>query len=234
LDQLSDETHKTKHRYQLLVEQIQTLIRSGELQVGDRLPPERNLAKTFRVSRNCVREAIRALAEKNLVVSRRGAGTFVTAPSSEVLVDALANAMGAQKDRLRDLFELRKMIEPEIASLAAARITPAQLDRIKVIVFDQQRRVHSGKSDASLDSAFHLALAEASGNRVVQDMMQSLHAVLEDTREDSLRDRARKQASVRAHLKLIDALERGDTVAAREVMLEHVSRMESSVLHMDD
>jgi GntR family transcriptional repressor for pyruvate dehydrogenase complex len=216
--------------YERVAEQLHSLLRHGQWQVGERLPSERALATRFGISRNGVREAIRALAERGLLVTRRGAGTFVTEPSEQAVFDALARAIGSRRERLRELFELRLIIEPHIAALAAKRISPPQLTHLKAFVLDQQRCLAESKSDAHIDAAFHEELANACGNTVVRDMMHSLRTILLDTRVPELRPRIRRSASIQDHLELIGALEQRDPERARRLMAAHVAAMQKLVL----
>src|SRR3989337_945210 len=117
--------------YQEVVSQIHDLIREGRLKASDQLPSERELAETFKVSRTSVREALRALETQGLVVSRTGTGTFVADLPIESLVAPLATLLIEEKSALADIFEMRKLIEPRIAALAAERATKRDIERMK-------------------------------------------------------------------------------------------------------
>jgi GntR family transcriptional repressor for pyruvate dehydrogenase complex len=208
---------------------IQELIRKGELQVGDKLPPERKLAETFKVSRNSVREAIRALAEKNIVRSRRGDGTYICSPDESPVTDSLCQAVQAQRTRIGEIFEFRRLLEPQIAFLAARNMSRKEMDQLKILVVDQERRIMAGKDDADLDSAFHLLLAEATGNRVIHEVVKTLSHILGETRSEALQSAERRRASVRTHILIIDALERGDGEGARDAMHRHLAEVERTV-----
>jgi len=218
-----------KRLYQEIVDQIQQLIRRGELQAGDRLPPERTLAQTFKVSRNCVREALRALTEKKVLESRRGDGTYICAPDDSALVSSLAQAIQVQKNRLRDIFEFRQMIEPQIAALAARHITPEELARLKILIFEQERKNLAGQDSAALDMEFHLQLAEASRNMVLLEVVKLLNGILSETRSESLQSEARRTSSLRSHIEIIDALEKHDEDGACRSMLNHLKKVKKTV-----
>jgi len=218
-----------KHVYEGIRGHIQELIRKGELRAGDKLPPERKLAETFRVSRNSVREAIRALAEKNIVRSRRGDGTYICAPDESPVTDSLRQAVQGQRKRIEEIFEFRRLLEPQIAFLAAENMSRKEMDRLKILVVDQERRIMAGKDDADLDAAFHLLLAGATGNRVIHEVAKTLNHILGETRSEALQSEERRQASVRTHILIIDALERGDGEGAREAMHRHLAEIERTV-----
>src|SRR5215471_6617432 len=121
--------------------QIRELISQGRFKAGDQLPSERELAETFRVSRTSVREALRALETKGLIISRTGMGNFVADLPIESLVAPLAKLLIEEKDALADIFETRKLIEPRIAALAAERATRKDIERMKSILEKQSATV---------------------------------------------------------------------------------------------
>src|SRR5207253_1036600 len=106
-----------------IVEQIHALIREGRWVPGDQIPPERELAERFRVSRTSVREALRALEMQGIIDSRQGGGTFVRTADTEALVPPLAAAILRGRRELAEVLEVRELIEPGIARLAATRAT---------------------------------------------------------------------------------------------------------------
>src|ERR671931_101438 len=124
-----------------VVAQIHELIKGGRLKAGDQLPSERELSETFKVSRTSVREALRALETKGLIISRTGMGNFVADLPVESLVAPLAKLLIEEKTALADIFELRKLIEPHIAALAAERATQKAIERMKRLLDKQSEQV---------------------------------------------------------------------------------------------
>ncbi|GBC63325.1 FadR family transcriptional regulator [Desulfonema ishimotonii] len=224
-----DTHHKNRRLYESVAQQIEALIRSSGFRPGDRLPPERTLAGTFSVSRNCVREAIRTLSEKKILESRRGDGTYICAPDGSALADTLTRADRLRDARLRDIFEFRQLIEPQIAALAARNITPEQLDRLKILFFEQERKLLAGEDVSAPDMEFHRCLAAASGNRVIQEVIRALGPILSESRAGSLQTDQRKNESFRSHIRIIDALERGDADGACQAMRDHLRRVEQAL-----
>lgn len=222
-----------KYLYGDIVDQIRRMIREGQLKVGDKLPPERTLADRFKVSRNCIRQAVQALGEKGILESRQGDGTYVCAPDEAVLTESLARAISMQTELLEDIWEFRLLMEPQIAFLAAKSITREQLDRLKVIVFDQQKKMLQGDADPELDAAFHRVIVEASGNRVVRKVMETMTEILNESRADLLQSHTRTRASVDGHFKIIDALERKDPDAAYGAMRDHLAEVGEIVWKSD-
>jgi GntR family transcriptional repressor for pyruvate dehydrogenase complex len=226
-------THSGRRRYLYneIVEYIQEMIRGGEFRVGGRIPPERSLARRFGVSRNCIRQAIQALSEKGILESRRGAGTYVCAPGCRTVpIDSLTPPVEIQKDLVRDIIQFRIMLEPQIAALAATRITSEELDRLKIIVCDQDRRNLAGDDDSSLDAEFHLLLAKASRNRIVQRVVGMMNEIINESRSEPLQSEERRRASVIGHIRIIDAMEKGDPRMACQAMKDHLLSVERIVL----
>lgn len=220
-----------KYTYTLIVKQIREMIRKGELRAGSKLPPERFLAKLFGVSRNSLRQALQALAERKIIESRQGDGTYLLESFDAVFAnDVIFEALSEKDSYLRDIVEFRQLIEPQIAALAAKKIQAVALDRLKILVCDQQRALMSGKEDDSYDIEFHRLLTECAGNQVLMQMMTSVQSVVNQSRSVWLQSKERRDASVEGHLRIIDALERKDENAAFSAMKEHLAEVEGYVL----
>src|SRR5438270_4168732 len=129
--------------YQGIVEQIEGLLERGDLRPGDQLPPERQLAEQFQVSRASVREALRTLELLGIVETRAGGGTFVRQTTPDDLAKPLQSLM-ARGHTLADVGEFRRLIEPAIAASAAARITASQLAELRAVVLEEERKIAAG------------------------------------------------------------------------------------------
>ncbi|NDV26522.1 FadR/GntR family transcriptional regulator [Desulfovibrio sp. JC010] len=227
------DSNPTKTVHQSVARQIAELIESGNLKKGDKLPAERALAEKFKVSRSSIREAIKSLAQKNLVESRRGDGTYILADMDADIFDAFTTAFSDQKKRISDIFQFRKVIEPEIAALAAASMDEETLNRMKVIVCDQQMQAQSGKNTSELDASLHHEIAKATGNSIFPEMMQALDRIMKESRSEILQPPARQQASIAAHFKILEAFENRDPALARETMRQHISEVEEAATGRD-
>jgi GntR family transcriptional repressor for pyruvate dehydrogenase complex len=220
---------KGKYLYNEIVERLLEMIRRGEIKEGRKIPSERSLAVSFGVSRNCIRQAIQTLSERHLLEGHRGDGTYVRTPDDTALIDSFALILQAKGDLIREILEFRMLMEPQIASLAARNITREELDRLKIIICDQERKILAGNEDSELDGAFHLGLASASKNRIIKQVMDMMNEILGESRSESLWNETRRKASVVGHLKIIDALENGDPEMAFEAMKEHLRSVEKIV-----
>ncbi|WP_415718269.1 FadR/GntR family transcriptional regulator [Maridesulfovibrio sp.] len=228
-----DSKNPTKTVQQSVARQIAELIESGNLKKGDKLPAERALAEKFKVSRSSIREAIKSLAQKNLVESRRGDGTYILTDMDADIFDAFIAAFSDQKKRISDIFQFRKIIEPEIAALAAASMDDETLNRLKVIICDQQMKAQNGKNSSDLDARLHLEIARATGNSIFPEMMMALDLIVNESRSEILQPTARQKASIDAHFNILEALEKRNPAQAREAMRRHIVEIEKAATGND-
>src|SRR5437660_2263101 len=213
-----------------VVTQIHELIREGKLKAGDQLPSERELSETFKVSRTSVREALRALETKRLIISRTGMGNFVADLPIESLIAPLAKLLIEEKTALADIFELRKLIEPHIAALAAERATKADIERMKGILEKQNQAVGRGETGVEADAELHFAIGQATQNQALEKLVSGLMEVLSHRREESLKTADRRRASIESHRKIVSAIEQHDQARAQDVMVHHIEQVEENVL----
>jgi GntR family transcriptional repressor for pyruvate dehydrogenase complex len=213
-----------------VVAQIRELISQGRLKAGDQLPSERELSETFKVSRTSVREALRTLETKGLIISRTGMGNFVADLPIEALIAPLATLLIQEKTVLADIFELRKLIEPHIAALAAERATNEDIDRMKKILDSQAEAVARGETGVEADAQLHFAIGQATQNQALEKLVSGLMEMLSQSREESLQTQDRRNASLDSHRKIIAAIGKHDKAKSREQMLRHIKQVEESVL----
>ena len=223
-----------KKAYEDIVQQIRTLIEEGKLKRDDHLPSERDLSETFRVSRTTVREAIRTLESMKLLQSRQGDGTYVLASSEESLIQPLAVALFNEKDDIRDIFFIRKIIEPHVAELAAENATPQEIEEMERILRQQEECIGHGENIIETDSAFHNLMVKATTNRVMERLIVVLIDLLKQSREKYLTEDEndeRAKRSLEGHQRILSAIKKGDGDAARESMLQHLEDIEGIIFH---
>ena len=209
-----------------IIDQVRDLISSGRLKPGDRLPSERELALTFGVGRSTVREAIRSMESLGLIEVRAGEGTFLAGPSARNTQDPLtANLFKAWSTHFK-LFEVRAVLEPSLAALAARRATPEQIEAMRSILADQEREILRGETGQKADSAFHHLIAEATGNEILHNVAESLMTLLGETRETSLQHSRRPSSSLKQHRAILAAIESRNSAAAERRMREHIRSIE--------
>jgi GntR family transcriptional repressor for pyruvate dehydrogenase complex len=217
---------KQKRVYEDIVGQVQALIQEGVLKPGDRLPPERELAERLRVSRSSLREAIRALELRGLVVSRPGAGTFVSTESVETILSVIAASINGSGGYLGDIFEVRHLLEPQIAALAAERATPEDIRSMASSLDEQARQIERGETGVEGDTAFHFAMAMATHNQALVRVMSTIADIVRQSRDQSLQTPGRPQRSLASHRRILEMITMGEAEAARPAMEHHLSDVE--------
>ncbi|HET7892939.1 MAG TPA: FadR/GntR family transcriptional regulator [Candidatus Sulfotelmatobacter sp.] len=218
---------RTSRLYEQIVQQIEASIVKGDLKPGDQLPAERELAQRFGVSRTAVREAVKALREKGLVEAYSGRGTFITDGTTQAVRQSLDLMVKiGQPEGSTHLAEVRAILEPEIAALAAARIQEAELTTMRDAVAAMDR---AGAKDPELyieaDLDFHLALAEGAANPLILSLLDSIVALLREQRLRIFRVPGGPERGQIHHKRILDAVERRDSEKARESMRAHLAQV---------
>lgn len=216
--------------YEEVAKQIQRLILDRVLKPGDKLPPERELAEKFDVSRSSVRDAIRSLELLGLLEPRQGEGTVVREVSAESLVNPLTTMLVRKRELVGELLDVRRMIEPPLAARAAAHASREEIAYLEDILRRQKEKVAQGEVAIEEDSEFHYAIATAAKNSVVLKVLDVLMDLLRESRERSLQVEGRLQKSFRGHRRILGAIRRHDTAAAEAAMHQHLEEIEQVVL----
>ncbi|BCJ85601.1 FadR/GntR family transcriptional regulator [Effusibacillus dendaii] len=212
---------------QKIVSQITDAIVRGELSPGDRLPTERELGNQFGVSRTVVRDAIKLLAGRGILHVRHGVGIFVS--ESQMAYAEMDGALYNKDNSIKDLFEIRKVLECETVVWAAQRATNAQLNRLQQILNDASANVDNLTILGERDAQFHVGLAEASCNLVSVRLMLTMLDLLSESRMESLSIEGRPQRSLVDHQQILDAIKQKDGQLAKQRMLAHLTGVEESI-----
>lgn len=169
---------KNKKVYELVIEQVQNMIINGELQIGDRLPSERELSEQMGASRTSIREAIRSLEILGIVESRQGEGNFISNYKGDNWLEPISLMFKLNNGKFEDILEIRDIIETEAAKLAAERISDEQRLKLQEIV----KRLKAAETEdelAKIDQEFHLIISEASHNMLISSMMRAITSILQ-------------------------------------------------------
>lgn len=212
--------------------ELERLILGSRLGAGDRLPSERELAAQFGVSRTVVREAVRALAAKQLVDVSVGRGTVVRAPSPEAAGESmkLLMMMQAGDAGVEKVSEVRHIIENEIAARAATRRTQADLDRLDAILDEMRGHVDAPEVYIKSDVEFHAALARATQNELFVIVLDFLVEIMIEVRLLTLRVPGIARLALHYHDRILEAVRAGDAEEARAVMDEHMDQATAKLL----
>ncbi|TWF79604.1 GntR family transcriptional regulator [Pseudonocardia hierapolitana] len=197
---------------------IKEMIRSGELGPGDRLPPEKELSEALGLSRSSLREAVKALEIIRVLDVRRGDGTYVTSLTPDTLLDAMSFVVDIHQDSsLLELFEVRRILEPAAASMAAARVAPPDVEELRDLLAALGDSPTVDELVAH-DQVFHRRIAELAGNTYLTSLLDTLSSsTLRARIWRGLSEEGSTERSLTEHRMIIDALARGDAalVAAR-------------------
>ena len=201
---------------------------SGNLAVGSSLPPEQILCEDFKVSRSVVRESVKLLEEKGLVVARQGQGTTVQPVDHWNLLDPLVLDAYIRNDRslsiFDDLLEVRAALESQIASRAATRLSSDQLEELRTRVLELESLLEDPDNYAIADVAYHDLIARFSGHLLARSILRTVQPVAlanayygqtHKSRDDNLR-------SHDGHAKIYEALVSHDPVAAARAVEDHI------------
>ena len=206
-------------------EKLVTSLLQGPWEAGDRIPPERELCQQLGIGRASLREALKALELIGMLECRVGDGTFVL-PRSEFLSRPLLWAItGTDKAELRDIVEARRVLEGEIAALAAERATTEEADEIGAAVEDLRAGLAEPVKALEADMRFHLAMAKAAHNEILFNAVQLLRNLMGQWLLLKLR---MPQASVKVlqqHEAIYTAIRHRDPLRARAEMLQHLTEM---------
>jgi GntR family transcriptional repressor for pyruvate dehydrogenase complex len=216
--------------YEEVARRLEKLI-VERMKPGDMLPPERELAETFGVSRSSIRDAIRRLELVGMVEPRQGAGTVVRQLSTDTVVNPLTAVLVQKRKLVVELLDVRKMLEPPLASRAASHASASDIAELEDILRRQDEKLRHGDPAIEEDSEFHYTIAMASDNSVVLKILDVLMDLLRETRERALQVEGRPQKSIAGHRRILAAIKRHDTVTAELAMRRHIEEVSEIVLN---
>lgn len=219
---------------QLLVPQIEDqlmmYINQSGITIGSKLPNEYELAEKFGVGRSTVREAVKSLTIKGVLEVRRGAGTFVknTGPVAD---DPLGLARFEDKYQLAmELFDVRILLEPEVAAAACKNAAEEDKIRIKELCDEVETLYLEGKNHIQKDMEFHACIAKCSGNRVIEVLIPVIHTAV--TTFANLTNRKLMKETIETHREITDAILRGDSMGAKCAMITHLTYNRQMLIHL--
>ncbi|MDQ3820629.1 MAG: FadR family transcriptional regulator [Acidobacteriota bacterium] len=200
------------------------MIHSGELRPGDRLPPERDFAKTLGVSRPTLRAGIRSLSAMGVLKSRQGAGTFVVKTDEQPTLDISPLRLMASLHGFTsaEMFEARLSLEMSVAGFAAERATGEQMATMAEEVTGMFASLEDPQQFLVHDVQFHQAVARASGNRILTALVNMVSKLLFDVRIKTVKRATDLKESAEMHRAIYNAIRKHDVEGAREAMRNHL------------
>ncbi len=201
-------------------ERLLEMIRENGMQPGDRLPTEPELMQTLGIGRNTVREALRLLMSRNVVVIRQGAGTFVSEKNG-VPDDPLGFTMVEDRRKLtKDLLEVRVMLEPKIAELAAQNAVPEDVEALERILLAMEEKIRARELYAKEDAQFHEQIANCTHNQVMASLIPVITRGVQIFAETV--DVPEFEQTLLSHREIFEAIRDGRPVNAERAMYFHL------------
>lgn len=211
--------------YELVADRLVEEISARRLTPGDPIPAERQLAEALSVGRSSIREALRMLESRGLIASV-GHGAFTVAEYGNPLNVSLALLVEMTDGDLHELFEIRRVLEVEMAGLAAERRTEADIDRMRAAIDAMDEGIDSADRYIAGDLEFHQAVVAATGNRIARSMMEAIRDVMRRALHSVYRIPGSPEKSLQQHRDILDAVVAGRPDEARDLVREHLERVE--------
>jgi GntR family transcriptional repressor for pyruvate dehydrogenase complex len=207
------------------IERIRELIASGEWGPGTRLPRERDLAEQLGLSRNSLREAVLALSLARVLEVRQGDGTYVSSLDPGELLEPTLSATNLLRGRtVLELFEVRRLLEPEAAALAAQRVDAGRIAALRAELDRMVAARDRADELVEADAAFHDVVAGAPGNRVLRALLRSLStSTIRARLWHGIAERGALDLAREEHKRIYDAIAAGDADLARASALQHIA-----------
>ena len=220
--------HKTTD---IIIEKIRTAILEGKLNPGDRLPPEKELGEQFDVSKQTLRESLRALEHMGLIVLKKGSGggAFIVEVEQHVATQNLANYLYFKNLTIENLSELRRILEPHAARCAAERMSPSDLEKLGAInkaTSDNLAR-QDWEQVTQREIEFHRLIAQQTGNPILILILDFVENLLDDFKKILKPDKDFMGSVLGAHESIYGALAKHDADTAAAEMLEHILEVEA-------
>lgn len=207
-----------------IVRRVISLINDSRMKPGDKLPTERELIATFRVGRSSIREALKILSAIGVVRIVAGAGMFVGNGNLSLLAKPLSLGFLRGGHGTAELIEARRLLEVELAGLAAERATPEEVEAMKDGLVEMEAVQHDLERYIESDIRFHAAIARGAHNDVLLDLLETLQHIIRHWIVKSIEEFEGRPSSIHEHVPIYDAISAHDGVRARTAMNEHLEK----------
>ncbi len=226
---------KTRKKYEEIVDQIRQHIDEGNLKPGDKLPSERDLVESFRVSRASIREAFSALEMMGLVEVRTGEGSYVCHHKKEFMPSLLQGTSSLESGTVFDLLEVRKMIEVEAVGYATKRVTEVELEQLEKELNIMMININGqGTAWERSDHLFHYDIAKATHNKLTVNLMENITDHLKHQirifNPVLYKEEYTPELLYQEHADIFEAIKDRNVGRAREKMYKHLSGVEDAIM----
>ncbi len=205
-----------------IIEVISNLMLEDKLKPGDALPSERRLSEMLEVSRNSVRQAIKALGVLGVLETKAGSSTYLNKSISKLFTNPFKFVSILHNIKAIELFETRRMIEVELVRLATKKATKNDIEKMSSILERSKGFIDKPEEFQYLEKDFHDAIFEASKNRLLTAMMNSINSLLFERKKKTFLAVADVGKALEQHIKIFNAIKNKDLSKAEEAMLKHL------------
>jgi GntR family transcriptional repressor for pyruvate dehydrogenase complex len=226
---------KNKRIFEQVIEQVNDLVRSEKFNPGDQLPPERQISEMMGVHRHSVREALKILEYMGVIETKAGSGTVISNLRKDILVERIKKAsIFSPQAFLLELVELRLILEPQLAALAAERATDVDLEAMKEAVEALERENETAGAMTDADEKLHSAIARATHNETISRVIGPVMEMLWEFRERLANTPLRRKKAIEEHKRIYEAIRRRSVKAAQARMKEHLARVREALNQIHD
>lgn len=224
--------------YDQVANSLIEIIKSGQLQPGDKLESVEQLAKNYDVGRSAIREALSGLRTMGLVEMRQGEGTYVKEFHASKFTLPVTTAFLMKLEDVKELYEVRQILEVGTVGLAAVNHQEEDLQRIEEALLKMKHTGGNKKDAERADFSFHLAIAKASHNQMLISLMRSLSEIMSETIRETRRvllySEGTEDGLITAHEDIFEAIKCRDTKKAEKAMLNHLVSVQNQLFkHVD-
>lgn len=226
---------EAKRLYQEIGTQLKDMLSSGQYPVGSRLPPERDIAAQFGISRAIVREALIMLELENLIDVRKGSGVYViNLPNSNRSTTSSKDDIGPF-----EMLQARQLLESNIAAFAATQIIKSDIADMRKALQQESEALASGQDNYDGDEMFHMLIARATQNSVLEDMVRELwlrrqYSPMWQKLHNRIADHTYRRDWLEDHQKILQALQCKDPQAAYQAMWQHLENVKQTLMELSD
>ncbi|GGD02017.1 FadR/GntR family transcriptional regulator [Pontibacillus salipaludis] len=219
--------------YEEVADSLIDMLRAGDLQPGDRLDSVESLAKSFQVGRSAIREALSALRAMGLLEMRQGEGTFVKQFDPSRFSVPVSVAFLMKQEDIKELLEVRKILEVGAVESAATHYTKEDIEAMQQALTAMEKAKGNGDLGEEADLEFHLAIAHATHNQMLINLMNSVSEIMMETMRETrrlwLHSEQKTTTLLEEHRTIMEAIQNRDPVRAKSLMFEHLTKVEQAL-----
>jgi len=225
---------KKKNFFEEVTEQIIKLVKEGKFEPGEKLPGEVKLSESFSVSRNSIRESLKALELTGVLNSWPGKGTFVSKSALLNIRNMELIELIKEKSTFKELMDVRLLIEPELAAMAAKNATKEDIERLYEVVKEGKDALKAKEYIITIGMKFHSLIYEISGNKILANFINSITDYLIAQREVIMMKHLSSyiiEVEMDEHIAMLECIKKGNSEKVKQLMYEHIKNSTDIVIN---